>query len=129
MFHTKWENPEDSIGECLCEIRVKSRPRFFWAATGPALELWTTEIQGKVQEWLNASGKIFPEPVGRSMYMFGKRKEKAQPIILFCGEKDSRKEAMEIVNDGLREEYPGVITGERSLPPELGSDFQELPTQ
>lgn len=127
---SKWNDPKSSIGRYYCNIPGRARSYKCWEAIGPAQTLWKDVLEKKVERCLNNSGQTFPTSVGKSMYMFGRREESAQPIIIFCcPEKEWREVAMNtVLHSGLLRNHPGVIAGARHLPPEAADDWQDLPT-
>lgn len=96
---------------------------FCWEATGVARATFI-QIADEIKSHLEKVSESVPQAVTWTMYMIGKTRETAEPIILFCcRELASRKQVRTAVEEsGILQRYPGVRVGDASRPP----DFDQL---
>ncbi|PMD29554.1 hypothetical protein L207DRAFT_520847 [Hyaloscypha variabilis F] len=94
-----------------------------WEAVGAARETFI-RIADEIKNHLEKASEPVPQAVTWTMYMIGKTKETAEPMILFCcRESASRKQVRTTIEEsGILQRYPGVRVGDASRPP----DFDQL---
>ncbi|KAE9364842.1 hypothetical protein N431DRAFT_564050 [Stipitochalara longipes BDJ] len=116
----QWPDPEASIGTFY---RKMGRDSSCWEAVGAARETFI-RIADEIKNHLEKASEPVPQAVTWTMYMIGKTKETAEPMILFCcRESASRKQVRTTVEEsGILQRYPGVRVGDASRPP----DFDQL---
>ncbi|KAJ2993079.1 hypothetical protein NUW58_g1955 [Xylaria curta] len=95
-----------------------------WDAQGPARDLFTGEIAGKIKACLE---QCLPESnsfVGFSLFMVGKLPEKTKPTIMIVSDdKSCRKAAFQIVKSkNMLTAYPGFELGHCSV----AAEFEDL---
>ena len=96
-----WPQPELSIGR---ELEALDQSHRCWETIGPALDLALEIIFPAVKALLEEQQDYLTEreriksPVTFEMYMSGRRKEEANPTLLFCCKREQpRKRAKEVV--------------------------------
>ena len=117
-----WPEPELSIGTWYRTMGSSE----CWEAVGQAREMFITlskEIKvllEKRSEYLGKSEPI-PHSITFGMYMIGRKKESANPTIIFsCKQVGPRKRAREIIKESeVLNNYPGVKLGDTTYPPEF----------
>lgn len=116
----QWPSPEASTG---IFYRKMGRDSSCWEAVGAARETFI-RIADEIKDHLEKASEPVPQAVTWTMYMIGKTKETAEPMILFCcRESASRKQVRTTVEEsGILLRYPGVRVGDASRPP----DFDQL---
>jgi hypothetical protein len=125
-----WPQPELSIGR---ELEALDRSHRCWDIKGPVLEL-ATKICGAVQRELDLRAEYLVErerirkPVLFRMYMTGRRKEEANPTLLFsCSREQPRKRAKEVVKEsGILREHPAVRLAHSKRLPQAPTPFRIL---
>jgi hypothetical protein len=116
----QWPNPEASTGKFY---RKMGRDSSCWEAIGPARETFI-QIADEIKYHLEKASEPVPQAVTWTIYMIGKTKNTAEPMILFCcRESASRKQVRTTVEEsGILQRYPGLRVGDASRPP----DFDQL---
>ena len=117
-----WPEPELSIGTWYRTMGSSE----CWEAVGQAREMFITlskEIKGlpeKRSEYLSKSEPI-PHSITFGMYMIGRKKEFANPTIIFsCKQAGPRRRARETIKESeILNNYPGITLGDTTYPPEF----------
>ncbi|KAN0099958.1 hypothetical protein V8E51_013733 [Hyaloscypha variabilis] len=117
---SEWPDPEASIGTFY---RKMGRDSSCWEAVGPARETFI-RIADEIKNHLEKASESVPQAVTWTMYMIGKTKDTAEPMIVFCcRESASRKQVRKTVEEsGIFQRYPGIRVGDASRP----LDFDQL---
>ncbi|KAG4431414.1 hypothetical protein IFR05_013106 [Cadophora sp. M221] len=94
-----------------------------WEAVGAARETFV-RIADEIRLYLDKHSDEVAHQVTWTMYMIGKTRESAEPMIMFCcRDTDCRKRVRKTVEQsGILEKYPGVRVGDAVRPP----DFDQL---
>lgn len=118
-----WDNPEESIGERVCSIR--SGKYTCWEAVGRAQRAWNTilpEIKRffQLDDYATLFDDICKYDFGFDVYMIGREKKTAFPIIFVCSkDKSTRKTIRKLIKEnGFLDRYPGMEVGDRPGFPE-----------
>ncbi|KUL89029.1 hypothetical protein ZTR_06026 [Talaromyces verruculosus] len=116
-----WENPEASIGE-FCRTMGRSQ---CWHAQGPARDLFI-RLADEVKTYLDRNCEPPSRELHWSLYMIGRTKSTARPVLMFiCEERNSREIARKTIKEsGILQRYPGVDTADCSHPPDFGQLVQ-----
>src|SRR5271156_5557641 len=122
----QWDNPEASTG---IFIRLMGK-NVCHEATGPAREIFDRQLGKEIKAILDGCGNPLQQAVIWSIYMIGRTKENTAPKVIFsCTDEAARKEVRKIIKDsGILRRYPGIGTGDSSLPPDFNTLIQELAT-
>jgi hypothetical protein len=126
----KWPQPELSIGT---ELEAPDRSHRCWDIKGPVLELATSmyrEVKRELDlrsDYLTAGEPIICHVVF-GMYMIGRRKEEANPTLLFsCSREQPRKRAKEVVKEsGILRDHPAVRLAHSKRLPQSRMPFRIL---
>ena len=120
----QWDNPEAStgifirfIGKDVCH-----------EATGPAREIFDQKLGKEIKAILDGCGNPLQQTVTWSIYMIGRTRENTAPKVIFsCTDEAARKEVRKTIKDsGILRRYPGIGTGDSSLPPDFNALIQQL---
>jgi hypothetical protein len=114
-----WPNPESSIG-----VWYRKMGRYdCWEATGPAREKFV-QLAEEIKVYLENFSDPVLDTVTWSIYMMGKSKATAKPTVMFCcREAKPRRTVRKMIDDSeIFLKYPGIKTGDSTLPP----DFDQL---
>ena len=125
-----WPQPELSCGR---ELEALDGSHRCWEVTGPVSGLAKT-IYGEVKNLLDLRSDYLIEreriiePVLFSMYMTGRRKEEANPTLLFsCTRIQPRKRAKEVVKEsGILKDHPAIRLAHSKRPPQALRPFRIL---
>ncbi|KAH7364784.1 hypothetical protein BKA65DRAFT_144371 [Rhexocercosporidium sp. MPI-PUGE-AT-0058] len=115
----QWPSPELSIGMFYRKMGSSS----CWEAVGAARQIFV-RIADEIRVYLNKYSDEVPHQVTWTMYMIGKTKDTAEPMIMFCcRDTNCRKQVRKTIEQsGILEKYPGVRVGDAVRPP----DFDQL---
>src|SRR5947207_2526074 len=120
----QWDNPEAStgifirfIGKNVCH-----------EATGPARKIFDQQLGKEIKAILDGCGNPLQQTVTWSIYMIGRTRETSAPKVIFsCTDEAARKEVRKTIKDsGILKRYPGIGTGDSSLPPDFNTLIQQL---
>ncbi|PFH60327.1 hypothetical protein XA68_11138 [Ophiocordyceps unilateralis] len=113
---TAWPNPELSIGRHIGKLGKET----CWEAKGPARDAFAS-LAPQIKEYLEQALEPVSSWVTWSLYLVGKRPERASPMVLFCCEKAAhRKEVRRIIKEsGILNACPGIKTGHAPQAPGL----------
>lgn len=114
-----WNNPEESIGEF---IKMIDGNKSCWKATGRAretFEVLAKDIKTYTDECVDSI--LGSHWVTWSIYMIGRTPQTAAPVVMFfCEERGPRRKIQDYVKQsGILQKYPGIKTGNATLPPDL----------
>ena len=125
-----WPNPELSIGR---ELEALDASHKCWETVGPVLEL-ENSIWDEVKRLLDLrwdyliEGERIVDPLLFRMYMIGRRKEEANPTLLFsCSRLQPRKRAKEVVKQSrILQDHPAIRLAHSKRPPQALRPFRLL---
>ncbi|KAK7943815.1 uncharacterized protein PG986_012928 [Apiospora aurea] len=107
---SKWPYAADSTGVYRGLLKQKYP---YWVATGPARDLFTTEIYGSLNSMLRNSLPESNSIMSLTLFMIGKAPLKTNPTIMVVSDdKPRRKEAFEKIKASrILADYPGFELG------------------
>jgi hypothetical protein len=120
----RWDNPEASTG-----IFIRSLGKnVCHEAIGPAREIFDQQLGKEIKAILDGCGNPLQQTVTWSIYMIGRTRGNTAPKVIFsCTDEAARKEVRKTIKDsGILKRYPGIGTGDSSLPPDFNALIQQL---
>jgi hypothetical protein len=120
----QWDNPEASTGIFIRFIGKN----VCYEATGPVREIFDQQLGNEIKAILDGCGNPLQQTVIWSIYMIGRTREYTAPKVIFsCTDEAARKEVRKtIIDSGILRRYPGIGTGDSSLPPDFNALIQQL---
>lgn len=109
-----WKESEASVGRWLVQIDKMD----YWEAIGPAREAF--EVLGPaIKSHLEKKSEPLEYPVTFTIYMVGRSRDKAFPVILSCSKDSaSRRKAKKVVQESaILDSHPGIQLGVCKKPP------------
>jgi hypothetical protein len=125
-FLQRASQPYPNVHACVGNTVGHYRERDWWYAKGKAREDFQA-IEQELRDQLHAAFKdTYCSSVHFQLFMIGRGRSTAKPTIMFfCDEKDARKKAKKVVDDGgLLQRLPGFRTGHQAKQPDVRSLVQ-----
>ncbi|KAH9207985.1 hypothetical protein DL95DRAFT_415189 [Leptodontidium sp. 2 PMI_412] len=111
----RWVSPQDSTGVYLATIGLN---KSCWEATGPARSVFDT-LQDDIGNYINQTCESLSKDVVWSLYMVGRPRETAFPVITFISCEPGPRQRLRalIIESTILEKHPGFITMDIDRPP------------
>jgi hypothetical protein len=118
--------PYPDIHKCVGNLIGNYHDRDWYCALGKAREDFKVVEQELVDQLHSAFKDKYCSTVHFQLFMIGRGRSSAKPTIMFfCEEKDMRKKAKRVIdNGGLLDKLPGFRTGHQAKQPNIGSLIQ-----